>query len=299
MTVPPSSNETVLREEVDLLDYFRVLSRYKWLIAATTLLCAGLTTAIGLLLAPVYRAEVLMAPATAPELSSGSLTRLTSQLGGLANLVGMDQPQNESTAKSIAMLKSRSFTESFIRDNNLMPVLFSDVWNPEKNDWDVDNPEDVPTMWDAYEFFNEDVRHIDEDPITGLIRVGIELQDRTLAPLLANSLVRDANKYAQQVAIVEAQKSIDYLNREINKSAAVEVQQAIYRLVESQIQKIMLANVREEYAFTIIDPAVAPDSDEFVWPNRLLFVISGITAGLLIGVCTAFALNLRTDIRGH
>jgi uncharacterized protein involved in exopolysaccharide biosynthesis len=55
----------------------------------------------------------------------------------------------------------------------------------------------------------------------------------------------------------------------------------------------MLANVSEEYIFKVIDPAVAPDEDQYVWPNWALLILGSMVLGSMIGVSVAFFLNLR------
>ena len=71
------------------------------------------------------------------------------------------------------------------------------------------------------------------------------------------------NYHEQQLAINDATKSINYLREELNKTSVVELQQAIYRLLEkAQTKKIMLANVRDQYAFSVIDSAKVPETQE-------------------------------------
>jgi len=94
-------------------------------------------------------------------------------------------------------------------------------------------------------------------------------------------------------AIEEAETSLRYLNRELEKAKSVEVQQAIYRLIETQVKKIMLANVREEYAMRVIDPAFVPDPDEFDHPKLLSSLMAGGLVGFLFGMLVAVWLWAR------
>lgn len=284
--------------DVSLLDYLIVIWRFRWLILALTTLTTVLAVSISFILTKTYRAELVMAAVPQAPGDRSVLTELSSQLGGLANLVGIDQVPRGDMAKFLAILKSRSFSETFIQSNNLLPVLFPHAWDSVTQQWKVES-EDIPSMWNAYKVFDEDVRRVTEDSITGLFRVSIELPDPELAALLANRLVADVNHFIRQNAVTEAQKSLEYLNDELAKAGAVELRQAIYRLIETQIQKIMLANVREDYAFTVIDPAAPPDLDDFIWPNHLVFGLAGLIFGLFIGTCAALTINLKPDSAGH
>ena len=60
----------------------------------------------------------------------------------------------------------------------------------------------------------------------------------------------------------------------------------LYNLLESEKQKAMLANVNEDFALEVIDPAVAPESR--AKPNRKLIVVLGVVCGILIGIFAVF-----------
>ena len=44
--------------------------------------------------------------------------------------------QGSSAAESIALLKSRFFIQEFIEQENLLPVLFANRWDAERNEWE-------------------------------------------------------------------------------------------------------------------------------------------------------------------
>lgn len=52
----------------------------------------------------------------------------------------------------------------------------------------------------------------------------------------------------------ETEKSLEYLQDELRKTSMVEVQQSIYRVMETQVKSLMFAKVREQYAFKVVDP---------------------------------------------
>jgi len=45
----------------------------------------------------------------------------------------------------------------------------------------------------------------------------------------------------------------------------------------------MFADIRDEFAFRTIDPALAPPVDEYFFPNRLVFLLLGAVIGGLAG----------------
>ena len=278
---PPSQQD----DTINLLDVLRFLFKYKWIISGITLLSTALAAAIALNMTPIYRAEVIMAPAN-EEQAKGGLSALAGQFGGLASLAGVDLGGSSGTKnEAIATLKSRVFTEKFIKDENLLPVLFDDKWDSENNHWIEGDSATVPSMWNAYKLFNG-IRSIAEDKKTGLITLSIEWKDPELAARWANLLVHRANELLRASAIDQAQKSIDYLKRELAKTSIVELQQGIYRLIEGQVNRIMLANVRDDYAFKLVDPAVAPQ--EKVKPKRREIAMLGFLIGLIFSTISVY-----------
>jgi uncharacterized protein involved in exopolysaccharide biosynthesis len=115
--------------------------------------------------------------------------------------------------------------------------------------------------------------------------------DREQVAIWANSLVRDANKLIRERALREAQQSIIQLEHELANTDMLDVKQVIYRLMENQLSTSTLANAREDYAFRIIDPAVAPEADDYVRPKRLLI----IALSCLLGPALGFMLALLYD----
>jgi uncharacterized protein involved in exopolysaccharide biosynthesis len=58
----------------------------------------------------------------------------------------------------------------------------------------------------------------------------------------------------------------------------------------------MLANVRMEFAFTVIDPAVPPERKDH--PKRSLYVLFGLFLGFAIGVLAAYWRSARAGPTG-
>jgi uncharacterized protein involved in exopolysaccharide biosynthesis len=274
-------------DEISVIDIWRVLVRSKILILSVAASVLLIAVAYAMLATPVYRAQVLLMAAESDQ-GQSVLSSLPSQLGGLASLAGVRANDNKLKTEAIATLKSRAFLEAFIRDMNLLPVLYSDRWDEEADDWDVDDSDEIPTVGAAYDVFMDKILTVTEGAEESLVTLAIETTERQRADVWANTLVSRLNELLRQRSIREAEKSIEYLNNELSQTSVVEIQQAIFRLIESQVQKIMLANVREEFAFRVIDPAKVPEPGKFIKPKRMLVVAGGLIGGLLAGLFLAF-----------
>ena len=271
---------------IELRDLVRTCWRSRWLILGMTLALGLIGTGLAFWLTPIYRGEVVLsaAPTMNPENSSLS-SSLAGQLGGLSSLVGLKTTGPDITEEAIATLQSRSFTQSFVERHNLLPILFASDWDAANSKWNTD---DVPTLGDAFKLFDKHIREVIEDSKTGLVTLRVDWRDRELAAQWANQMVADLNQQLRERAIKDADKGIQYLDAELAKTSVLDIQLAIDGLLSNELHTIMLANVNEEYAFRVIDPAIVSDEDDFVWPMRLVLIAGGLLLGMIIGVLAAF-----------
>ena len=275
----PLSQVAYMEEPINWREYWQVLVEQKKLIGIITAASTFIALLIAFLLPPIYRAEALLAPVSQDK--SEGLSAMANQFGDLATLAGINLGTNkDKTAESIAALKSRSLSVAFIEKENLKPILFPRKWNAENKKWK--DPDEIPSDWEAFEIFDKDIRSVSVDRKSGLVTLVIEWKDPALAAKWATSLVKQVNNRLRTEAIEEAERSIAYLEKQLGSTSSVEIQQAIYRIIETQTKKKMIASTREEYAFTVIDPAVSPE--ERARPKRLLIIL----AGLIIGVAAGF-----------
>ena len=93
---------------------------------------------------------------------------------------------------------------------------------------------------------------------TGLVTLSIEWGDPELAAAWANLLAVRLNDRMRQRALAEAETNVKYLRHEFENTSIVALQQSISGLMESEMQKLMLARGNSEYAFRIIDRAEVP-----------------------------------------
>ncbi len=124
------------------------------------------------------------------------------------------------------------------------------------------------------------------DKRDGIVTFTMNWDDPKLAAKYANSFVSSINNYIRDDEILEAEKSIDYLKKEIEKTTLVDIKNVLNSLIQEQLQTIMLANVREDYAFKVIDPAMVPKTK--IKPQRRQIVILGFIFGLILASLIVF-----------
>jgi uncharacterized protein involved in exopolysaccharide biosynthesis len=261
--------------DIDFRQFLLSLWQGRWIIAAVaiTLTTAG---AIYAFMAPIwFTAEVSLAQAQKQSLGSG-----LGQLGGLASLAGINLPVPQG-AEPISILKSKSLIRDFISEENLLPILLEDKWDSATGAWKVAG-KDAPDIRDGVKYFDESVRSVVEDKKSGLVTLSISWHDPEVAARWANALAQRVNARLRAQTIREAQTSIDYLQKEMQQTTVISLQQSIGRVLEGQMQSMALARSNEEFAFKVVDPAVAPKFRSE--PKRLLILVASFMIGMVLGV---------------
>jgi uncharacterized protein involved in exopolysaccharide biosynthesis len=274
------------QDEVTLRDVLAEMRSRKWSLSLIVVIFMVGGVAIGLISKKEYLASTLLSPATEETSGSmGGLSALASQYSGLASLAGITLPGGKGKDEAIAALQSELITETYIRDQNLLPILYATLWDAEHNRWRTSDPQKTPTLWKANRLFSKQVRTVMEDK-KGLVVLSIRWTDPKLAAQWANGLVTLTNKYLRDKAIQEAQRNIAYLNEQAAKTNVVEAQKAVYSLMESEINKEMVARGRDEFALKVIDPAFVPERPSS--PGKTLLGLLGFGLGCTTVVLIAF-----------
>lgn len=279
-------------DELSLVDLWNIVWKRKWLWLTLGPLAGVLGIFYSLAQIEIYRAEVTMAP-NAEERSGGGLAALAGQFGSLASMAGLNAGGRGSTETALATLKSRKFIAPFLLEDDRLKLLFPKEWDPETNAWTVAKerrgPDKRPTDQEAYDRFTKAALNISDDKKNGLVTLAIELPDPAAASNWANELSTRLNDYLRQQAKVEAERNLEYLNKQLQETQMIEIRQSLYTLIEAETKNAMLANAKDEFAFKIIDPAVAPEKR--VRPKRTLIVMAAGLLGGFLGLFLCFILH--------
>lgn len=273
--------------ELSLGDILESIWRKRLLVLGITL-AGTLVGGVSALIVPKkYTASTVVSPVSSSSAGqTGALGSVASQLGGLAALAGLSASGDSKKVETIAVLQSETLTESFIRDRDLLPLLFDDKWDTAARSWKKMDARDIPTIWKGAQYFKRKVRSVNVDSKTGLVTVTISWVDPTIAAKWANELVRMTNDYLRKQAIEASERNIAYLNQQSSKTDALGVKQVIYSLLQNEIDKEMLARGNEEYALRIVDGAVAPDLASS--PIFSLWVLIGTVVGLFVSLLVVY-----------
>jgi uncharacterized protein involved in exopolysaccharide biosynthesis len=269
--------------ELDLFEVWSTIWQGRWIVAAVVATAIAIAVTYIAITEPQYRAEVVLSPSE-PRTLQGGLGGTLGQLSGLAGLAGISVG-GQSTSESLAVLKSREFTRSFIEREGLMSVLFADKWDDSENSWKVSDPDKQPDIRDGVRLFDLSVRSITEDKKTGLVTLAIKWRDPHMAASWANALVDQLNERMRDRALKDASANVAYLREQLAAANIIALQQPISRLLETELQKEMLAKGNREFSFRIIDRAEVPRRP--VWPRPIRILGFTIIGASMVGVVLA------------
>ncbi len=278
--------DIVKADEIDLIELFKVFWKHKLIILLITAVFTVGSIVYALRLPNIYTADVMLAPVSS---DGSSIAGGLGALGGIASLAGISTTSGGDTTANIAVIKSRQFIIEFIKENDLLPILFYKQWDYKNNKWAVADQKKVPTLQKGYTKFSNNVLNISENKKTGLIALKVSWYDPELSAKWANMLVLKANSYLKQNAISEANQSISYLKDQINTTSEVGIQELLYKLLEKELQTTKLASVRKDYAFKVLDPALVPEVKSK--PKRSILCVLGMFLGFIVAILASIIVN--------
>ncbi len=247
----------------------------KWIILGG-LVFAALGATYALLATPLFRAQVTLLPMD--NKATRGLAGQLGALGGLAGLAGINIGGADKV-EPLAVLSSRDFARTFIENQKLLTVLLADKWDATAKKWKTEGP-NTPDIRDAVEYFDKNVRKVGEDRKSGLVVLTVDWETPTEAALWANLMATQINTQMRARAIEDAERSIEYLRGELQATTQVSLQQSISRLLESQMQNMMMARGNMEYAFRVVDSARVPKK-RFTPKRTLITLGAGMIGGFL------------------
>ncbi|MGS0827518.1 Wzz/FepE/Etk N-terminal domain-containing protein [Shewanella sp. 0m-8] len=287
-------------DEIDLRELFSVIWQGKWLIIAITAVFAIGSVIFALTQPNTYKSEALLAPAS--EEQGGGLSALAGQFGGLASMAGINLGGGggvDKTQMAIEVMKSRQFASQFIQSHNILPDLMAadkwdmandtlvyddELYNPQTKTWirEVKAPfKPEPSMQEAFKEFTK-VIAVNSAKDTGMVTISVEHLSPSVAQQWVTWLVEDINKVMKERDVAEANRSSEFLNKQIAMTNVADIRSILYKLIEEQAKTIMFAEVRDEYVFKTIDPALVPE--EKAGPKRALICVLGTMLGGMLAV---------------
>lgn len=283
--------------EIDLKEIFLALWSKKILITVITTLSAIFSVLYSFSLPNIYTSDSLLAPTSAKESLSSKLEGYSS----LAGIAGINLP-TESGSKSeeaLARIKSYDFfVNQFLPNIALENLVAAKSWIQSSNTIIYDNKiydntnkkwvrvakhpmTAMPSNQEAFKTYNEIIT-IAEDPKTSFVSISIDHVSPYIAKKWLNIIIHNINNHMREIDKLIAENSINFLNKSAQKTNLSEIKGAISKLLESQIQALMLVEASKDYVFKPIRSPIAPENKSK--PSRGLIAILGTFLGFIISI---------------
>ncbi|MBU2917756.1 LPS O-antigen length regulator [Psychrosphaera sp. F3M07] len=283
---------------IDIQEVIVALWRKKLMIATITSLLVVISVCIALVLPNIYQSKALLAPNS--EESSGGIAGMSGQLGGIAALAGVNLGGRSTDKVSLALevLKSRDFLFNYFKEKDLAKDIIAakgwerstntliydeSVFDVNTNSWvrEVSAPyKSKPSFQELYDYFIENNLLINRDEETGFVTIAVNHYSPYLAKEIVVNLISRLNKVIQLQELEEAEKTIQFLESELETTNVAEMRSMFYQLIEQQYRTVMLTKVKVDYVLKVIDSPIV--TERKYKPSRGLIVVVGALLGFFL-----------------
>jgi LPS O-antigen subunit length determinant protein (WzzB/FepE family) len=259
-----------------------------------------------------YTSEIVLSSTQADD---NNLQSQFSRLSGLASLGGINisQNNNDRSAEAIEIIKSLGFFSEIIADERFfLDLIAAADWDSasrrityDKKYYDSGNEKWVydgefstnskPSIQFAHRKFLSDNLSITRDSTTGFIKISLTHFSPEVAQDTLSKIIFYINEKIRNEDIEKANKSINFLQQEIEGTLLTDVRAGLSNLIQSETEKKMIANATPEYVFKTLSGPNIPEVKSS--PQRLLIVIFSTILGFMIGVFVIFFRNYLNEYR--
>ena len=265
-------------DEINLLDYIDVLKKHYgliFIIVAVSVLATGISS----FLSPrIYQATAAIIPAAQSREQSG--------MGTIAAQFGISTAPASNVSEIVRLLKSNILMERVIKRYNLLSVFFEKEALKEMPD--------TNKTWNGIRYL-KNVFKVTLNQQGGIIELSAEFTDPKTAADILNYILTELTDYMSSEAGRVADTNKKYLESLIDKNADPLIGEKIYSLIAKQIETSMMAEVKENFAFKILDPPKVPDKKikPKIRKNIMLSFVTSLFAAVLIAFFIEYIGNIK------
>lgn len=279
-----------INSDVQLSHLLSIFIFYKKFILLTTAIFSSCALLFGFISPNIYQSNAIFEAEIAFDGDGGSSSSGIS--GAFSEMAGISMAGTSGNMANLATatITSRDFfkhlidtDEAFLPklvavkkyDSNSREIVYdSDKYNSSKNTW-VNEP---PSYIQAYSAYQKAIS-IDVSRKTGFITITSKHKSPIVAAYFIDLIFTETNLIMRKRDMDEAQASLDYLYIQLNSVNQQDVLNTISGLIGSQLRKLTLANIKENYLLDPIDSSFIPEYK--VSPKRLQILLVGTLLGLI------------------
>ncbi len=271
---PPESHED-LSDQIDLSEHLFAIGHRWLLIAGTILLAVGATFVVtNFVMTRWYRAEAIIRPVGQNAILQQT-TGLLSGIGGnaMGGLVAgiLGGASGNDADEYIPILTSFAFTDTLVKNHQLKDQLLAEERiSLASLTGDPD--------WVVYRILKRRFEcHF--APSTGNLTLSYQDQKRSEAERILGFYIDDLREKLRYRQVRDATAAVASLQEEAKASSDALLQNQLYELIATQIQRQKLAQVQADFAFIKLEPPTSEDR-----PYRPAVLLDCIIVGLLSAI---------------
>ena len=192
----------------------------------------------------------------------------------------------------MAIIKSRTFANHiFAIDENLASILAlkkydpnskkiifdSSKYNSETREWLIPKP----SYLEGYRKLHSSLE-ISRSEDSGFLYLSFEHPSPYYARYLVDLIIQEVNSIRRSQDLETTEEALSYLYDQLKNTRESELKLSINQIIESQLRKKMLANIKDDYAIFPIDEPFVPLMKTS--PTRSYIVVISTIAGFLLSI---------------
>ncbi|HEY3275334.1 MAG TPA: Wzz/FepE/Etk N-terminal domain-containing protein [Syntrophorhabdaceae bacterium] len=255
--------------EISIFEYLKIIINNYRLILAIVIGFVALTIVYASFQTPVYEARAVIEPIGKTTERSG--------IGAIAQQFGLSTPASTNMAEIVNILRSNILKEDIIKKYNLVPIFLG----PDKKA----RLSEEKKLSSAIMGLAGSLKIV-PSPKDNAIELTMQFRDpKTAADILGYTMAELTDRMSREARRV-ANTNKAYIETQIDKTADPFIRTKLYSMIAQQIEIAMMAEVKENFAFKVIDPPKA--SDQKVKPKKRQMVMIAFIIALFVAVFTAF-----------
>ena len=217
------------------------------------------------------------------------------------NLLSANLPayfQDLNTMYLCSVMESRDFVIRLVEKNNLLPEIFSDIWDKKHKKWlcekNIKNQSAImefiykifgkpidqcpPTPLQGAEYLLDNTTFVKNPRQTMFIRIEFVHQSQTFAFKVLQMYLQELDRYLREKEFIRADANIRYLNEIIQIAKNEDIRKGLLRVRNSQLLIKKYSKGINDFAFQIIDPPIR--NDKPFKPRRILIFVMTLSASV-------------------
>ena len=267
--------------EINILDYIDVLIKHKKIIFMFVAVSVIATGIISFLSPRIYQSTAVIMPSDEGANTQGSMR-------SMARRFGLSTGQTSSTAEILSLLKSKILMVKVIKKHNLLTIFFRKS--------DLKKMKEPSKTWNGIRRLNA-IYKVNPKLREGVIEISAEFKDPKISADIISYILTELTDYMSSEAKRTAETNREYLESLIDKNTDPLIRNKIYSLIAQQIETSMMADVKQNFAFRILDPPKVPDMH--IKPKILKNIMLSFFLSLTVGIFAAFFVEYIENIKRH